>query len=278
MSRSSPRWLTLAIVVCSGLGSAAADEPQKGQVPGKPAKNAGGTASAAKKVEVSVHILTELNILQLVIQTDPLVRWAKPLIEAMETRFRDETLRRTVVIQVTLHPDRPADLEFAGKPAPTDAEVKDLLRAANAKAAPRTKLVDCSFRLVAKINGGHPDEKLALSPRLDTPDERRFAEFQAAATTKKLDLMRRWARTEALPLLAAAATTADARFQGVRDLGKAIGTLDPEGAGRRRRADRPQSQLLAGDARDDAREPAGARNPSRAARRKRRDRPGPAVR
>ena len=67
-----------------------------------------------------------------------------------------------------------------------------------------------------------------MSPRLDTPDERRFAEFQAAATPKKLDLMRRWARTEALPLLAAAATTADARFQGVRDLGKAIARLDPK--------------------------------------------------
>ena len=38
--------------------------------------------------------------------------------------------------------------------------------------------------------------------------ERRFAAFQAASTPEKLELMRRWARAEALPLLAASAAEA----------------------------------------------------------------------
>ena len=89
-------------------------------------------------------------------------------------------------------------------------------------------MVDCTFRVVAQINGGHPDQKSPLEPRLETPDERRFAAFQAASTAEKLGLMRRWARSEALPILAASASSADAKFKGVRDLGKAIGKLDPK--------------------------------------------------
>jgi tetratricopeptide (TPR) repeat protein len=228
MVRSPIERLALAIVMVGAILSCAADEPKNGQVPGPPAKKGGAEAPAAKRVDVSLHILTELNIFQLAIDTDPFVAWVKPLIAAVESRFGNESRRRTVVIQATLHLDRPAELAVAGQPAPSDAEIKDLLRAADAQAAPRTKVVDCSFRLVAKINGGHPDEKLALTPRLETPDERRFAKFQAASTPEKLTLMRQWARTEALPILAAAASGADARFRGVRDLGKAIGKLDPK--------------------------------------------------
>jgi tetratricopeptide (TPR) repeat protein len=40
--------------------------------------------------------------------------------------------------------------------------------------------------------------------------------------------MRTWARAEALPILAALAAKADARFQGVRDLSKAIDKRDPK--------------------------------------------------
>jgi tetratricopeptide (TPR) repeat protein len=229
MVRSPIERLAFALVTVCAILACGVDDPSKGQVSNQAAKKGDAAVPEAKTVDASLHILTELNIFQLAIGTDRFVAWVKPLIEAVESRFRDESRRRTVVIQATLHPDRPAELAVAGQPAPSDAEIKDLLRAADVQAAPRTKLVDCSFRLVAKINGGHPDEKLALSPRLETPDERRFAQFQAASTREKLALMRQWARTEALPILAAAASGADARFQGVRDLGKAIGKLDPKG-------------------------------------------------
>jgi hypothetical protein len=228
MTRLLRRRLALSIVCVSVVCLGARDAPQQAQPPAAPAQKAGDRPAAAKAVEVSLVFLTELIIVQISIDTDPLVQWVKPVIAALESRFRDESRRRTVVIQVTLHPDRAAELEVAGQPAASDNEVKDLLRAADAKTAPRSKVVDCTFRLVAKINGGHPDEKLPLSPRLETPDERRFNAFQAASAPEKLQWMRRWARTEALPVLAASAASADARFKGVRDLGKAIGKLDLE--------------------------------------------------
>jgi tetratricopeptide (TPR) repeat protein len=189
---------------------------------------AAGAADDKKKVDVAVVFLTEMNIAETTIEVGPLSRWVKPIIEAIEARFRDEAGRRTVVVQVTLHPKGPARVEVAGKPAPSDDEVKALLKVADPARAPRTKVVDCSFRVVAKINGGHPDEGLPLSPRIETPDERRLAGFRAASTAERLALLRRWARAEALPILAASAAHAEAKFEGVRGLGRAIGRLDPD--------------------------------------------------
>jgi hypothetical protein len=164
MASSFPGRLALALAIgfCCGTLVSAADEPTQVQPPGKVPRKARPKPAPPKKVDVSLHVLTELSIFQVVIDTQPFVAWVKPLIAAMEAKFRDESKRRTVVIQVTLQPDRPAELAVAGQPAPSDTEIKDLLGAANAQAAPQTKRVDCSFRLVAKINGGHPDEKLDL--------------------------------------------------------------------------------------------------------------------
>ncbi len=234
MSRPSARRLLPALAVFCWLSAGAADDPRKTQAPaGVPKKagipgKSGGPADGTKKVAVSIVFLTEMNIAQLAIDTDPFVRWVKPVIAAVESRFRDESRRRTVVIQVTLHPDRAAEVAVAGQPAPSEGEVKDLLRLADAKTSPRSKVVDCTIRVVAQINGGHPDQKSPLKPRLETPDERLVAAFQAASTAEKLALMRRWARSEALPILAASASSADAKFKGVRDLGKAIGKVDPK--------------------------------------------------
>jgi tetratricopeptide (TPR) repeat protein len=234
MSRPSARRLLPVLAVFCWLSAGAADDPRKIQAPaGVPKKagvrkKAGAPADGSKKVAVSIAFLTEVNIVQVAIDTDPFVAWVKPIVAAAESRFRDESSRRTVVIQVTLHPDRAAEVEVAGQPAPSEEEVKDLLRAVDAKTAPRSKVVDCTIRVVAQINGGHPDQKSPLKPPLETPDERRFNAFQAASTAEKLALMRRWARSEALPILAASASGADAKFKGVRDLGQAIGKLDPK--------------------------------------------------
>lgn len=227
MARSSAGWLVLAFVASSCL-AAGADDPGKVQAPAGSPKDAGAAkAEDSKRVAVSIVFLTDLNVVPIAVETDPLVKWVKPVIAAVEARFRDETRRRTVVIQVTLHPDRPADVTTAGQPAPSEAEVRELLRLADAREAPRSRVVDCSFRIVAGINGAPAGPDAPLNPRLETPDERRFAAFRAASTAAKLDLLRKWARAEALPILAASAGRAEERFPGVRDLGRAIGKLDP---------------------------------------------------
>ena len=185
-------------------------------------------AQKSENVEVSIQILTELNIAEVAIDTDSLVAWAKPAIGALETQFANEEASRTIVVQVTSHTDRQADVTVAGKPALTAAEKAIVLKTADPARSPRSKIVDCSFRIWAKVRGGAPDEKAPLEPPIETPDEHRLAQLQAAKTAEKLAIIRRWARAEALPILAAMAAKADAKFAGVRSLGKAIGDLKPD--------------------------------------------------
>ena len=185
-------------------------------------------AQKPENVAVSIQILTELNIAEIALDTDSLVAWVKPAIGALETQFKDEQSRRTIVVQVTLHTDRQADVTVAGKPALTAAEKASVLKAVDPARSPRSKIVDCSFRIWAKVRGGAEDEKAPLQPPIETPDEHRLAELQAATTAEKLAIIRRWARAEALPILAAMAAKADPKFAGVRSLGKAIGNLKPD--------------------------------------------------
>lgn len=228
MTRPTQRRSTLAVAIVCGLLAGSAALPIAAQTPERTTKKANASPKAKKPVEVSLAFLTEMNVASLAIETNALVDWVRPIITAVESRFASEPAHRMVVLQVTLHPDRAAELAVAGSPAATDAEVKDILRAAGAKVAPRTRIVDCSFQIVARINGGPADPKAPLVPRLENPDERRFGAFRAVPLPEKLARMKRWARTEALPLLGVAASKADARFKGVRDLGRALSGVDPE--------------------------------------------------
>ncbi len=145
-------------------------------------------------------------------------------------QFAGETKPRTVVVQITLHPDREAEVVASGRPALSDPEIKALLKVADASRAPRSRIVDCSFRVVAKINGGDPDADQPLNPPLKTPLEQRLSEFAALKTPAKLAYLKRWARTEAIPLIAQIASNVEPKYQGVRNLGKALKGVKPEGA------------------------------------------------
>ena len=191
-----------------------------------------------------------MNIAQLAIDTDPFVRWVKPVIAAVESRFRDESRRRTVVIQVTLHPDRPAEVAVAGQPAPSEDEVKDLLRSADAKT-------------VAAIEGG----RLHVPGR--GPDQRRTSRPEVAPEAPAGD-PRRAAVRRVPGGLDAGETRPDAamgplrgaadprrlglgcrcQVQGGPRPGQGDRQAGPQETRRRRGADRPQPQLLAGDAGD----------------------------
>lgn len=188
-----------------------------------------------KIVDSSLVIATPMDIASIAVldetapARDAVIAWIKPVFERVESQFARDKGRRTVVVQVTLHPDRAAEVAVAGRPAPTEAEIQAILKVADSTRLPRSRLADCVLRIVAKVNGGDPDEDSPLVPPLVTPIERKLAEFRGASTAAKLTTMRRWARVEALPLLAQMASDVDPKFAGVRNLGKALKGLKAAG-------------------------------------------------
>ncbi len=143
----------------------------------------------AEKVDVSVHFLTEMNIAELTIELDSFADWVKPVIAAVESQFKDESASRTVIVQVTLHRNRPADVTVAEEsrllsPRP---RIAALQKSADPAKAPRTKVIRLHVSSSGpQINGGHPrQERGSYVPAIETPDDHRLAEFPTASAAGK---------------------------------------------------------------------------------------------
>ncbi|WP_422927953.1 hypothetical protein [Singulisphaera sp. PoT] len=178
-------------------------------------------------VQTQLQILTDLNIAEHVIEPEPFTDWCKPVLIAIRDRFQKDKSKRDVVLQITLHTKGKPDIEPAGRPALSDAEVKELTALVSAEKAPHTKLVDFTFRIEAAVNGGVEDKSTPLVPKLEAPDDRRFSEFKAATTEQRLAMLKAWVRDESIPLLAVFCGEAEPKFEGVRNLGKALEKIEP---------------------------------------------------
>jgi hypothetical protein len=184
-----------------------------------------------KTVESALHFLTHGEIIFVDVETDPFVAWIKPILPELEGLFARETKPRTVVVQVTLHPDRLAEIVAAGQPALSDAEAKSVLAAMKGEKAPKSRIVDCAFRIVIKIRGGDAEfaKAGALEPAVETPGESKLTRFRSAGTAEKLAIMRRWAVLEAIPLIAAfAAKREGPKLKAVRAFGKDLQGVKPD--------------------------------------------------
>ena len=231
-------------------------------------------------MEVSLEIVTQADIAAMAVMDDKaparegVTEWIKTVIEAVEGQYKEETRKRTVVVQATIYPDRAAEVAVAGRPGPSEAETKAILKVADAGRLPRSRAAACVLRVVAEVNGGDPSKDQPVTPALVLPSERRMAEFREATIAGELAILKNWARVEAIPTLAQMASDVDPKYQGVRALGRAMQGGEAGGAGRRGRDQRQEPDVLAGHAGDGPGHPAGPGLAGGPARGQRRDRRG----
>src|SRR3954447_9670408 len=83
-------------------------------------------AEDGQKGAASVRFLTELGTVSLTIDMDPLAAWLKPVIAEVESRFPKMANRKSIVVQVTLRSDGPAEVELAGNPGLSAEDVAAL--------------------------------------------------------------------------------------------------------------------------------------------------------
>lgn len=69
-----------------------------------------------KKVESSLTFIAHTETIYVNIDNESLAAWVNPIFEVVDTRFLSETKPRTIVVEVTLHPDRPAEIVVAARP------------------------------------------------------------------------------------------------------------------------------------------------------------------
>lgn len=163
--------------------------------------------------------------------------WGPRLSQALDDSLERETLPRTIVAQVTMHRDREASVELSASPMLTSALSQRLRRALIESEPPRTKLVDFTLRVVAKVGEGAPDGESACQPKLLSPHEKRLAELASATLGQRLQILQAWSQDEVLPALTAAMQAAEPDFTGVRGVGMLLQSDRKHG---------PVSQLLDG--------------------------------
>jgi tetratricopeptide (TPR) repeat protein len=197
----------------------------EGAVAGKPAG-----AAEPKKVESTLKLIAHVETIHVNIDQGALVPWVKPVLEVLEARFAIETQPRTVVLEVVLHPDRPAEAIVTATPALDEAGTRAILDAVDLARSPRSKVLDAILQIVTKVNGGAPERPRPLAPVLPTLGTRNLARFESASLSEKLALLQKWARTEAIPLLGEFARRRDRpEHQATRDFGKLLGKVKRDG-------------------------------------------------
>src|SRR5262249_10506441 len=88
------------------------------------------------KVDNPLTFLDHVETIYVNIDQKPLVPWLEPIFNVLETRFARETKPRTIVVQVTLHTDSPAEVVVASRPALSDADTKVVLAAVDSTKSP----------------------------------------------------------------------------------------------------------------------------------------------
>ena len=165
--------------------------------------------------------------------------WGPRLSVALDEALEQETQPRTIIVQLTMHTDREASVELSSSPVLPAQLAQRLRRALLASEPPKTKLVDFTLRVVAKVGSGASDGESSCSPKLQSPHEKRLAELSSATLGQRLQILQAWSQQEVLPVLTAAMQAAESDFSGVRGVGTLLQSDRKHG---------PVSQLLDGSA------------------------------
>ena len=156
--------------------------------------------------------------------------WTKQVLEICEGMLAKEKKPPRLLVQITLRKDAAPVFELSGQPA-LSAKFSKALQAALASAPDmRAPFSPVSFRLQNMAPGTSPDAnplKLAESfvPRLVPPRQKELENYHKSSIAEKYRLLIRWARDEALPLLAGSCQRVDEQFVGVRNVGKMLSRL-----------------------------------------------------
>ncbi len=205
--------LLLQLVGCTGRLSSTSN-----QVTAPTSTASGGRSRFLSRLEVgSSEALSDYNFVG-----RELHEWGPRLMQALDQALGPESLPRTVMIQLTLHPGREASIELSASPALPHELAQRLGQVFAQSRPPRTKLVDFSLRVIAKVGTGAPDGEQACLPKLWSPHEQRLARLRAASLGERVRLLQKWSQQEVMPVLSTVMRSAEPDFSGVRGIGELL--------------------------------------------------------
>lgn len=169
--------------------------------------------SWSQKPELSIIILGNDRISRVNIDQEKFIKSTQPVIELMESEFKDIPKDQMIGLGVTCHTSGMPTIELYSKPQ-LPAEIQNaFLAKVKAVKIENTKLLD--FPMLLTLNSANFTSDFGV----EMMNEKRAREYESADLHSKYELNRKWAAEEVLPVLAAYGAITEDKFEGVKNFG-----------------------------------------------------------
>lgn len=185
----------------------------------------GGMASATdteSQFDMEIQLLTHDLLGKVTLDLDALMQWLKPKNEAIQRHMEALDGKHEALVLVTLHHDTAATITIGTADEQEGELIAAIDKIVRADAAPKTKLVDYSFYIRARVGGAKKTELVDLHPTITLPEDERRKRFMSLSLVEKRQHLQQWLSEEVLPVVAAYEVNVEERFEGVRAVGQIV--------------------------------------------------------
>jgi TPR repeat len=141
-----------------------------------------------------------------------------PVIDLLQQEFKDIPATQAVGVKVTLHKTGAPTYSFYSKPAIAKKREADFMAKAKKLTLPNTKLVDFNLFVALNSEDGKHEEFFGFK----SPTDERLEAYAAASLKEQVELNKKWAIEEVLPVLAAYGYRVDEKYAGVKGIGTQV--------------------------------------------------------
>lgn len=186
-----------------------------------------GNSVAQTTVDLEMEEFTDLKVKQATIDTNYLHPWQERVLQTTESFLRLERTSNDLLILVTCPKGAPAQVEISARPQLSEFKLNGLrTRLENLSKPPRSRLTDYAYLITAKVNGGCKNPQLKFLPQILMPDEKVKVAYEAADLKTKVQLLQKWAKEEAIPVVNHYMTFESGARPAVQEIGTLLSSED----------------------------------------------------
>ncbi len=172
-------------------------------------------------VELQMQLLTADQIAEVTLDIEPVLDWVKKVYDEIENNLKNEEGDKEVLIIITLHKDKEPTIDIGARPGIEKSSIDTLLAGISKHEAPRTKITDYSFAIIASLNDGCSEE-IDYTPPVTLPKYKEYLKYKELDLQGKNNALQNWIQDEVLPVIMYYETTVDPVFEGVLSVGEIL--------------------------------------------------------
>jgi hypothetical protein len=178
-------------------------------------------AFSQSEVELQIQLLTPDQIAEVTLDIEPVLDWVKKVYDEIENNLKNEEGDKEVLIIITLHKDKEPTIDIGARPGIEKSSIDALLTGISKHEAPRTKISDYSFAIIASLNNGCSEE-IDYTPAVTLPKYKEYLKYKELDLQGKKNALQTWIQDEVLPVIMYYETTVDSVFKGVLSVGEIL--------------------------------------------------------